>query len=395
MAVGLDSWTGQTLRNTGDILSGTSADANVYETAAVKFAVGIIGRAAMAAEVKVQGATLDPHTMAQLFRQTVLLGESVQLIDLNRRTGMIRLLPVATRPIITGGPSPESWRYEIRLPRPNGEDPLDIDQLPARNIGADGIVHVRYMPYRSAPWQGVSPLQSAGFTAETLGKIEKSLQDDSKVPTGGIMPQPDGVSQTGITQVKAAMTGGKGGLTLAETTASGFGLGPNAAPRKDWEQSRFGPMIPSASIQLWQAAMLAVMAALGVPPSLYTSQGGALRESYRHLFGSLMEPLGQLISAELSEKLEEEITIRFPERLRSDISALSRGFSSLAKDGYPVEQLHDMLGFPGDAPPEPEPEPEPVMPAVPDPAAVPAVPGQPGTTAPSTTGSNGRAHMVF
>ena len=60
--------------------------------------MGIIGRAAMAAEVKVSGATLDPHTMAQLFRETVLLGESVQLIDLNRRTGMIRLLPIATTP---------------------------------------------------------------------------------------------------------------------------------------------------------------------------------------------------------------------------------------------------------------------------------------------------------
>ena len=55
--------------------------------------------------------------------------------------------------------------------------------------------------------------------------------------------------------------------------------------------------------------MLAVLAALGVPPSLYTSQGAALRESYRHLFGSTIEPLAQLIAAELSEKLEEEVTI--------------------------------------------------------------------------------------
>ena len=90
--------------------------------------------------------------MAQLFRETILFGESVQLIHFNRRTGMIRLLPIATRPIITGGPTPESWRYEIKLPRPNGEDPLDVDQLPARNVGAEGMVHVRYMPYRSAPW---------------------------------------------------------------------------------------------------------------------------------------------------------------------------------------------------------------------------------------------------
>ena len=391
MAVGpgTDSGTGAYLKDTAEYFAGTSTGANVYQTAAVEFAVGIIGRAAMAAEVKVSGATLDPHTMAQLFRETILLGESVQLIDLNRRTNDLRLLPIATRPIITGGPAPESWRYEIKLPRPNGEDPLDIDQLPVRNVGAEGMIHVRYMPYRAAPWLGVSPLQSAGFTAETLARIEKSLQDDAKMPTGGIMPQPDGVSPTGITQVKAAVTAGKGALTLVETTASGFGLGPNAAPRKDWEQSRFGPMVPSASIQLWESAMLAVLAALGVPPSLYTSQGAALRESYRHLFGSTIEPLAQLIAAELSEKLEEEVTIRFPERIRSDVSALSRGFKGFVESGFTPEQVHQMLGFPGDAP-EPPPEPEPV----PDPAQVP--PGQqPAPTPPSSNGANGRAKVVF
>ena len=106
MAVGpgTDSGPACTLQDTANYFAGTSAGASVYETAAVEFAVGMVGRAAMAAEVKVSGATLDPHTMAQLFRQTILLGESVQLIDLNRRTGMIRLLPIATRPIITGGP---------------------------------------------------------------------------------------------------------------------------------------------------------------------------------------------------------------------------------------------------------------------------------------------------
>ena len=58
-------------RQAGDYFAGTSTGASIYETAAVEFAVGIIGRAAMAAEVKVSGATLDPHTMAALFRETV------------------------------------------------------------------------------------------------------------------------------------------------------------------------------------------------------------------------------------------------------------------------------------------------------------------------------------
>ena len=389
MAVGpgTDSGTGAYLTDTANYFSGTSTGANVYQTAAVEFAVGIIGRAAMAAEVKVQGATLDPHTMAQLFRETVLLGESVQLIALNRRTNGLRLLPVLPRPPITGGPAPESWRYSVRLPQPNGENPIDPEDLPPRNVGAEGVIHVRYMPHPTAPWQGVSPLQSAGFTAETLARIEKSLQDDAKVPTGMLLPQPDGVSDTGIAQAKAAVTAGKGALTLVETTASGFGLGPNAAPRKDWEQARFGAMAPASSIQLWEAAMLAVLAALGVPPSLYTSQGAALRESYRHLFGSTIEPLAQLIQAELSEKLEEEVTIRFPERIRSDVSALSRGFKGFVESGFTPEQVHQMLGFPGEAP-EPPPEPEPV-PALPPPGQ------EPIPTPASSNGANGRAAMVF
>ena len=81
-----------------------------------------------------------------------------------------------------------------------------------------------------------------------------------------------------------------------ETTAKGFGAGETSAPPKDWEQKRFGPVTPATSIQLWEGAMLAVLAALGVPPSLYTSQGAALRESYRHLFGSTIEPLAALIA---------------------------------------------------------------------------------------------------
>ena len=252
------------------------------------------------------------------------------------------------------------------------------------------------MPYRSAPWQGVSPLQSAGFTAETLARIEKSLQDDAKVPTGSIMPQPDGVSHGGDSP-------GQGGGNCGQGRADSGGingradsaLGPNSAPKNDWQQARFGADAPATSIQLWEAAMLAVMAALGVPPSLYTSQGGALRESYRHLFSGTLIPLAKLIAAELSEKLEEEVTIRFPAvHLVSDISGQSRGFKSFGGGRATLlSRCMTCSSFPGDAPPEPEPEPAPV---VPDQGAVPAPPGQPTPpTPPSSPAANGRASMVF
>ena len=86
--------------------------------------MGIIGRAAMAAEVKVSGATLDPHTMASLFRQTVLLGESVQLIDLNRRTGqMIRLAAHRHTPHHLRGASPGELAIRDKAAPPERRGP--------------------------------------------------------------------------------------------------------------------------------------------------------------------------------------------------------------------------------------------------------------------------------
>ena len=82
--------------------------------------------------------------------------------------------------------------------------------------------------------------------------------------------------------------------------------------------------------------MAAVMSAMAINPSLYTSAGAALRESYRHLFSGTIIPLGRLIEAELSEKLERRIRINFPERVRSDISAMSRAYGSLAGSDDPA-----------------------------------------------------------
>ena len=50
-------------------------------------------------------------------------------------------------------------------------------------------------------------------------------------------------------------------------------------PKGDWDQKRFGPTIPSTSIEAREKAGEFLMDALGVPSSLHRSNGGALRES--------------------------------------------------------------------------------------------------------------------
>ena len=100
------------------------------------------------------------------------------------------------------------------------------------------------------PWYGRAPWQLASLTASTLARIERSLSDDAWLPTGAIMPQPDGVNDAIITKAKTILSRGKGALSLLETTNQGFGQGIHAAPKKDWQQERFGPVVPEQSINL-------------------------------------------------------------------------------------------------------------------------------------------------
>ena len=314
----------------------SSSTANAYRTAAVQFALNEIARAFMAAEVTPRLPGIGPLALAMIARQTIGTGNAVFEIDVPR-TGNIRLLPVIDYKI-AGGRLPESWMYSFRQQEPNGDNPVDIDALPVRATRGEGMVHVRYMPHPSAPWNGISPLIAAGFTAESLAKIERSLAYETGIPTGNIMPLPDGVTPATVKKAQGAVTAGKGGLSLLETTGGGFGQGAHAAPKRDWMQQRFGPDIPQTSINQQQAASASVMAALGVPPSSFSGEGSALRESYRHLMSNTIIPLGRLISEELSEKLERRIVMRFPERILSDISAISRAYGSLS-DHSEVEKI--------------------------------------------------------
>ena len=351
-----DSGLNSYITDVGNYLS-MGGDANAAQTAAVEFALSAIGKAFMSAVVKPAIPALTPLTLSMIARQTIAQGNAVYRIGVNPGTGALRLSPVSDYEI-SGGIAPESWVYSIEQERPTGE-PLKAP------VPYAGIVHVRYMPRPSAPWHGVAPLVAAGASAEVLALIERSLKYDA-MPRGGlIMPQPDGTNVNTPVQLKAALTAGLGAINLVETTNQGFGQGITAAPKEDWVQKRFGAMVPPASIQLLGEEAAWILDALGVPAGLHGADGGAKREDYRHFFTATILPLKALIEAELSEKLERKITLFFPAVFESDISARSRGFSSMVKDGLDVDYAAGIVGLP--LPVKMAPEPEPV--AAPAPVA--------------------------
>ena len=327
-----------TLLTNLDTYYATGEQANVNRTAAVEFALGMVARAFMLAEPVFPAPGLDPLTLSMLARQAVT-GNAVFQVGVNRATGNLRLLPVADYEI-SGGVAPETWRYDIEQARPGNDDPARL------NVPAQGIVHVRYMPRPNAPWLGVSPLVAAGLTAEQLAKIERSLSWESGIPAGNLLPIPDGVSDAAKNGIRNALANGKGAITPVETTAAGFGQGTLAAPRSDYDQKRFGPLIPATSLDLRDRSALAILGAMGIPPTLFTSEGSALRESYRNFFTGTIEPLGALIASELSEKLGQNVEFFFPEIVKSDISAKSRAYASLVQGQMSDAEARRIVGLP-------------------------------------------------
>ena len=150
-----------------------SGPANVYQTAAVETALGIVGRAFMLAEPRPRIPALTPLMLSMIARQLLSTGNALFEIRVNRTTGDIQLLPVAEYEV-AGDVAPETWQYLIDQETPTGG-------RSRRVVPYAAMVHVRYMPRPSAPWAGVAPLVAAGMSATQYAKIEKSLDDGSRV----------------------------------------------------------------------------------------------------------------------------------------------------------------------------------------------------------------------
>ena len=317
--------------------------ANPYQTAAVEYSFNEQGRAFMACVMTPVMPMIGPLELAMIARQLLALGNAV--FEIYADPDGIGLLPIATY-TVTGGVRPSSWTYNFKQQRPNGASDLDLDALPTLVRPATGIVHVRYMPRPEAPWRGVSPLIGAGVSAQTLARIESGLSQDANVGAGEIIAVPDGATAQQVTQAKNALTTGRGKVSLVETSAAGWGQGQQAKPSGDYQQRRFGPEPPATAIDLREKSAAALIAALGAPTP--SAQGAALREGYRHFMANTIASNARLIEQELSRKLEQPVSIRFPERIRSDISALSRAYKSLSETDR--QWAADIVGLP--SPPE-------------------------------------------
>ena len=169
-----------------------------------------------------------------------------------------------------------------------------------------------------------------------------ALSDEASGPRGAFLPVPaDGTDPT-VTAFKGDVRGAKGKMLVVES--GDWGDASNAATQ--YQPRRFGNDPPDAVISQAKLASAEVYAACGMNPGLFTNEGETgMRESYRQALHSLVAPLGKLVSAELSAKLETPVTFDWQELRAGDISGRARAFQSLVGGGMAVDEAAALSGL--------------------------------------------------
>ena len=292
--------------------------ADVSSTAAIEAAAGALSRALMAAEVEGPGWARDavsPVWLAQVGRSLVREGASLSVVTMGG-DGALELVPAAfwnfenLDPGANEGEREATWMARVTTYGPSTSYTRIVDR--------DGMVFVRWGTAPGTRYRGQGPTSWASLTAKLQGEAERSLGDEAAGPLAQIITAPEGEDLADTEDgtdthaaEKAAIKAARGRLALVETTRTGGENGPGAAPARDWDPRRLGPDMPAAFVQVADAAFQRMLAACGVPPSMFVdADGTAQREALRRWHQNLVVPVTKLLEHEIRQRLEVDVKIR-------------------------------------------------------------------------------------
>ena len=311
-------------------------------TAALEACAGAVGRAFAAAIVTGPdsfAAALSPDCMGQIGRSLIRRGEWLARIEVTG--GTLRLLPAASHDM-AGDPDPETWRYRLNLAGPDR-------QFTIENAIPDGVVHCRYATDPERPWRGYGPLQVAQLAGRLSAETMAALADEASGPRGALLPIPKDGNDPTVVQLKADLQALKGGVALVEQQGGEWnaGDGRTVSRSADWSTKRLGAAPPSGMVELAKMASAEVYAACGIPPGIFDPAGTAqgAREDYRRFIALTVAPLVRLVSRELSNKLEADITMSLDPLHAFDITGRASAFAKMVQGGMAIERAVSLSGL--------------------------------------------------
>ena len=220
-----------------------------------------------------------------------------------------------------------------------------------RFLPAAAVIHGRYSVDPARPWWGVGPLGWARLTGKLHANLEDAIADEAGGTRGQLLPVRQGPDTDDdsdpLADLRKDVATLRGRTVLTETTSAGWGEGGLAAPQADGKPQRIGANPRPSVATLRTDSAQAVLAACGVSADLFASgDASGQRESWRRFLHGSVQPLADLLAAELSAKLDVPgLRLTFDRLFALDLSGRARAFGSLVQGGMDADRAARLAGL--------------------------------------------------
>ena len=180
-----------------------------------------------------------------------------------------------------------------------------------------------------------------------MAHLETRTGEEASSRSGFLLLIPQ-VSEDKFNALRSDLKALKGDTALVEASSSDYGNSTDRRGSGEYQITRFGARFPAENIELRRDVAAHVLGAMGCPSVLLTgSEGTALREGYRQVLTGWIQPLGKIVSAELTRKLNQEISLDFSALAAADIAGRARALGSLVQAGIPINEALVLAGLDG------------------------------------------------
>ena len=207
---------------------------------------------------------------------------------------------------------------------------------------------VRTDPRR--PWAGVGPLlQRASVSAALLARLEGRMSEEASAVSGHLLSVPDTSDET-IAQLQTDLRTLKGRTAFVRTSKNwGTEEGKQSAGVPgEYVQRRIGAVVPEPNIKLRSDAGMDLVSSCGVPAAMMRSDadGTASRAATSRFLDFSVQPVADVMAAELSMKLGVPVSLGFEHLRRADtVLTMARAAAQLTKAGVGVDEALDAVGL--------------------------------------------------
>lgn len=329
----------------------TAPDVSATTTAAMETASGLLARAFAGADIMAAepvASRFDANLRALVGRALIRRGETVLIPDGDQ-------LLVAGSWWVTGGAAPSTWRYQCYVTGPSAQRTL--------TLRADSVLHFRWATDPALPWRGIGPLEAARLAGRLSANTVAALGDEASTARGYLLPLPKDGNDPTVNDLKRDIGSARGRLLAVEDISStGMGSDLTNSNRSGWESKRFGADPPEALIEMQKLATAEVLAACGVPIPLASAEASdtGQREAWRRYLVATVQPVGEMVAAEITSKTGRPSEMSWEELRGNDIVSRARAFKGLVESGATFDSAAAAAGLDLTEGETPAPEPEPV-----------------------------------